>query len=418
MKTAFIVRSFPALSETFILNQITGLLDLGHSVDIFRTIPTSHGRIHPDVEAYRLLERTGNIFMPAGRLRRVLGGVRILFSGAFRNPALMLRALNVFKYGRNSLSLRNLYLASGFSSKYDIVHCHYGMLGDIGILLRELGARTGPIVTTFHGFDITTYLKERGEDCYRSLFEKGNLFLPISENWRKKLIGLGCPPERTVVHRMGVDCEHFRFTPRILEHGDTVRLLSVSRLVEKKGLEFAIRAVAALASRGIDLRYTIIGDGELRGELAGLIGELGAKDSIELAGWRPQNEVLSAMNNAHILLAPSVTASSGDQEGIPVALMEAMAMGLPVVSTFHSGIPELVENGVSGILVPPRDWKALEVALRSLISSPGIWPDMENSARDKVEREYNIRRQVSRLEKLYLDTIEKYCRHNPGDNIQ
>ncbi|MFO8182769.1 MAG: glycosyltransferase [Candidatus Aegiribacteria sp.] len=405
MKIAFIVRSFPALSETFILNQITGLLDLGHSVDIFRTIPTPHGRTHPEVEAYRLLERTGDIFMPADRLRRALGGARILGSGAFRNPGLMLRALNVFRYGRDALSLRNLYLASGFTDRYDIVHCHYGMLGNIGIMLREMGARTGPIITTFHGFDITTYLRERGEDCYRSLFEKGDLFLPISENWRRKLIGLGCPPERTVVHRMGVDCGHFPFAPRTPKPGEGIRLLSVARFVEKKGLEFAIRAAAALASRGIDLRYTIIGDGELRGELAGLIGDLGAEDSIELAGWKPQDEVLSSMNNAHILLAPSVTASSGDQEGIPVALMEAMAMGLPVVSTFHSGIPELVENGVSGILVPPRDWKALEDALHSLISSPGIWPDMEESARDKVEKEYNIERQVIGLEKLYLDAI-------------
>lgn len=406
MKTAFILRSFPTLSETFILNQITGLLDLGHSVDIFRTIPPTHDRIHPDVKAYRLLERTGDIFVPSNRLIRTLKGVPILCSGTFTNPGLMLRALNAFRYGRNALSLRNLYLASGFTGEYDIVHCHYGMLGDIGILLRDMGARTGPIVTTFHGFDITTYLRKRGNDCYRSLFEKGDLFLPISENWRRKLIRLGCPPERTVVHRMGVDCGHFRYTPRTLEHGETVRLLSVSRYVEKKGLEFAIRAVAALAGRGVDLQYTIIGEGELRLELAGLIGELGAGDCIALAGWRPQDEVLRAMDSAHILLAPSVTASSGDQEGIPVALMEAMAMGLPVVSTFHSGIPELVENGVSGSLVPPRDWKALEDALHGLISAPGTWPAMEKSAREKVEREYNIKRQVRRLEKLYLDAIE------------
>lgn len=407
MKTAFILRSFPALSETFILNQITGLLDLGHSVDIFRTIPGPRDSMHPDVGAYRLLERTGDVFTPAGRLRRVMGGARILCSGAFRNPLLMLRALNVFRYGRNALSLRNLYLASGFTGSYDIVHCHYGMLGDIGVLLRDMGARTGPIVTTFHGFDITTYLQERGDGCYRSLFEKGDLFLPISENWRKKLIRLGCPPERTVVHRMGVDCAHFPYTPRTLLPGKAIRLLSVARLVEKKGLEFAIRAAATLAGRGIDLQYKIIGDGELRGELAGLIGELGAEDSIELAGWRPQDEVLHAMDRAHILVAPSVTASSGDQEGIPVALMEAMAMGLPVLSTFHSGIPELVENGVSGVLVPPRDWKALENALYEMISSPEAWPAMEKAARDKVEREYNIELQVRRLEKLYVDAIER-----------
>lgn len=213
--------------------------------------------------------------------------------------------------------------------------------------------------------------------------------------------------KKTVVHRMGVDCDHFRYTPRTPGSGETVGLLSVSRLVEKKGLEFAIRAAASLARRGIDLKYTIIGDGPLRCELDGLIEELGAGDRITLTGWRPQDEVLSAMNWAHVLLAPSVTAFTGDQEGIPVALMEAMAMGLPVVSTFHSGIPELIENGVSGILVPPRDCKALEKALHDLISSPCTWPAMERAARDKVEREYNSKRQVRRLEELYVDTIER-----------
>ncbi len=404
MKIAFIVREFPTLSETFILNQITGLLDLGHSVDIFRTMPSEQNRIHPIVEEYGLLKRTRFIPKPTGMLRRVLGGLRILLPGLIRNPGLMLRALNVFKYGRKAASLRYLYLASYFTGSYDAVHCHFGMLGDIGVLLKDLGARTGPVLTSFHGFDITTHLQSHGNDCYRNLFEKGDLFLPISENWRRKLIDLGCPPERIVVHRMAVDCNQFRYIPRSLTSGESAEVLSVARFVEKKGLEYAISAVAALLNRGVDLRYTIIGDGELRSTLVGLIKELGAGDRIRLAGWQPQDEVLHAMNSTHILLAPSVTASSGDQEGIPVVLMEAMAMGLPIVSTFHSGIPELVENGISGILVPPRNSKALEDALHGLISSPGSWPAMGKAARERVENDYNITSQVRKLEQIYSGT--------------
>ena len=104
-----------------------------------------------------------------------------------------------------------------------------------------------------------------------------------------------------------------------------------------------------------------------------------------MARWQPQDKVLSAMENAHILLAPSLTASSGDQEGIPVVLMEAMAMGLPVVSMFHSGIPELVENGISGVLVPPGDSNALEQALYTLISNSESWIDMGKASRNRVE---------------------------------
>jgi len=403
LKIAFIVRSFPTLSETFILNQITGLLDLGHSVDIFRTMPPEQTGTHPIVEEYDLLKRTMFIPRPTGRLKRVLRGSRILLHGLFQNPILMLKALNVFKYGKQAASLRHLYLASCFTGSYDAVHCHFGMLGDIGILLKDLGARTGPVLTSFHGFDITTHLQDHGSDCYANLFEKGDRFLPISDNWKRKLIDIGCPPERIVVHRMAVNCDQFRYMPRSLASGETAEVLSVARFVEKKGLEYAITAVAALLNRGVDLRYTIIGDGELRSSLAGLIEELRAGDRIRLTGWQPQNEVLHAMNSAHILLAPSVTAASGDQEGIPVVLMEAMAMGLPVLSTFHSGIPELVENGISGILVPPRNSKALEEALHGMISDPAGWSAMEKAARERVESDYNIKSQVRRLELIYYD---------------
>lgn len=376
---------------------------MGHSVDIFRTMPSEQTGIHPVIQKYALLKRTRSIPRPAGRFKRIIQGLRMLSGGMLRNPILILRALNVFKYGRKAASLRHLYLASCFTGSYDAVHCHYGMLGDIGVLLKELGARTGPILTSFHGFDITTHLQDNGNDCYKNLFEKGDRFLPISENWRRKLIELGCPPERIVVHRMAVDLKQFQYIPRSLASGETAAVLSVARFVEKKGLEYAITAVAALLKRGVDLQYTIIGDGELRSSLTALIEELGAGDRIRMDGWQQQDEVLKAMNRSHILLTPSVTASSGDQEGIPVVLMEAMAMGLPVLSTIHSGIPELVQNGISGILVPPRDSKAIEDALYSLISNPGSWSGIEKAARERVETDYNIKSQIRRLEHIYSE---------------
>lgn len=229
-------------------------------MDIFRTFPSEQSNTHAVVGEYDLLNRTRSICTPASIPQRILGALRILLPGLFRNPGLMLRALNVFKYGRKAGSLRYLHLASHFTGSYDAVHCNFGMLGDIGVLLKDLGARTGPVLTCFHGFDITTHLQSHGSDCYGNLFEKGDLFLPISENWRRKLIDLGCPPERIVVHRMAVDCNQFRYIPRSLISGETIKVLSVARFVEKKGLEYGISAVAALLNRGVDLRYTIIGE--------------------------------------------------------------------------------------------------------------------------------------------------------------
>ncbi len=381
-------------------------MDMGHSVDIFSTMPPEQTDTNPIARKYGLMKHTRLIPVPTGVLKRILSGLRMLVSGLFRNPVLMFNALNIFKYGKEAASLRNLFLASCFTGSYDAVHCHFGMLGDIGVLLKDMHARTGPVLTSFHGFDITTYLQEHGDDYYRNIFEKGDRFLPISEKWKRRLIELGCPPERIVVHRMAVDCNRFRYTPRKLSSGETTEVLSVARLVEKKGLEYAISAVAALLNKGVDLRYTIIGDGMLRPDLEKLIDKLGARDRIKLDGWKQQEEVITAMNNSHILLTPSVTSASGDQEGIPVVLMEAMAMGLPVVSTFHSGIPELVDNTISGILVPPRNSKALEDALYDLISNPDSWAAMEKAARERVEDNYNITIQVRRLECIYSEASE------------
>lgn len=407
MRIAFVVRRFPDLSETFILNQITGLLDLGHDVEIFATLPRADGKTHPDVEAYGLLARTRYLQVRRNLLLRAGEGVVRLLAGLFLNPVPTLRSLALWRFGREAASLRLLHMAAAFRGKYDLVHCHFGVLGEIGLTLRELGVRFGPLVTSFHGFDVTTALKAGGRGIYDQLFRRGDLFLPISENWKRLLVRLGCPEERIRVVHMGVDCSRFAFAPRRLGRGEPARLLSVARLVEKKGLEYAIRAVAALAGRGYDLRYTIIGDGQLAAELRALAEELEVAEIVSFAGSMPQDLVRRHLERSHLLLAPSVTAANGDQEGIPVVIMEAMATGMPVVSTFHSGIPELVADGRTGALVPERDVDALIEAVGRLLDAPESWVELGRRARARVEADFNNQTQVSRLEHVYREACGK-----------
>ena len=241
-----------------------------------------------------------------------------------------------------------------------------------------------------HGVDVSEELR-RDPDSYRELFAEGDLFLPISEVWRDKLLEAGCPPEKTVVHHMGVDTERYRFQPRHHSEGAPVNLLTVGRLVERKGLAAALRAVAGLAAEGVDARFTIVGDGPLRPELEALRDELGLQEQVRFLGWKDQENVVELMQRCDILLAPSRTTESGDQEGIPVTLMEAMASGMIVVSTWHSGIPELVEDGVSGVLVPERDIETLtDVLLRIVLEEGEAWPLVGEAARDKVYREFDV----------------------------
>lgn len=409
MKILFIVNEFPALSETFILGQMTGLIDRGHEIDIYAARPRKENAIHSDVIKYRLLERT--YYYDAA----TTGGNRDISASPGGGTRRIFRSLSI--YGRILLTHFKHYRPGGYSSlsrlfrevhclpwnsSYDIIHCHFGPNGERGLMLRDIGAIRGKLVTAFHGFDISLYLRQEGVDVYKRLFDAGDLFLPVSEYWKRRLIEIGCPEEKIVVHKMGVDCTKFRYSPRSIGSDGQIRLVSIARLVEKKGLEYGIRAVARLMTDYKNIQYTIIGDGPLKESLQKIIVESGFGDRIELIGWREQEEIIGFFEKAHILLAPSVTSVSGDQEGIPVALIEANAMGLPVISTRHSGIPELVRDGASGFLVPEKDENAIYDRLKYLVDHPGLWPDIGSNGRKTVEANHDIVKLNDNLSDMFL----------------
>lgn len=405
MKIAYILEVFPSLSQTFVLNQIVGLIDHGHAVDIYAEIKNDSHKLHPAVDQYRLLDRAHyQPQVPQDQLKRLLSGLIIFCRYFWQDPVLILRSINIWRYGRAATSLRLLHGVVPFLSDrphYDIIHCHFGLLGLKGMLLRDMGAISGQLVTTFHGVDMSQNLKLLGDDLYSPLFKAGDRFLPISQHWQNRLIELGCDPKKITIHRMGIDPDKFAFKPRFPDPPAPTQLISVSRLAEKKGIEYGIRSVAALIQAGLAVEYSIIGDGDLKAPLAALIAQLNIGHAIHLLGPKNHAEVLEALDRSHILLAPSITATDGNQEGIPVALMEAMAMGLPVVSTYHSGIPELVEDGRCGYLVPERDVDALTEQLKHLVQQPELWLAMGTAGRQKVESEYNIHRLNAQLAHLF-----------------
>jgi len=403
MKIAFILDQFPSLSETFILNQITGLIDRGHEVDIYAEQPNQTSKIHPDVQKYKLLDRTYYPQRPGNLLWRIGKAIKLLIANFHKAPITLLSALNFFQHGHYALTLRLFYMAILCLDKapYDIVQCHFGYFGTLGMSLREIGAVKGKLVTAFHGLDLTGYIQEKGEKCYNKLFQLGDLFLPISECFKTRLTQLGCPKNKIIVHHTGIDGEKFKFIPRQMENCQSVQLITVCRLVEKKGVEYAIRAVAKLIKDDFKIEYNIIGDGILKETLQKIIEELDVVNQVKLLGWKQQEEILEYFNDSHILLAPSVTGENGDREGIPVAIMEAMAMGLPVISTIHSGIPELVQDNVTGFLVPERDINALAERISYLVKHQERWPEIGLAGRIYVEEHFNINKLNDRLVELY-----------------
>ena len=411
MKIAVLVRTFPAISETFVLNQVIGLIEQGHQVDVFARRPPRSAVTHEDVRRHRLLDHSHYWAKPRlGDVTRELRNLGDLLRRPRRIPVEVLTRLRIVVRGLTSLERLDRVpeaLYAHAHGDYDIIYCHFGHIGMRGDVLRELGGLRGKLVTVFHGYDMSTFLKERGDRVYDGLLERGDLFLPISDHWRQRLIGLGADPSKIVVHHMGVDLSRFAFAPRTRAPGEPTNVLQIARLVEKKGLRYGIEAVAKVTrERPGSITYNIVGDGPERPELEALVARLGVGDSVVFHGWKRQDEIVGFLDRAHLLLCPSVTAASGDMEGIPVALMEAMAQGLPVLTTRHSGIPELVEDGVSGYLVEERDAEALADRLVQLIDHPEQWPILGEAGRKRVVDEFDVDALNLRLTQLFRELLD------------
>lgn len=407
MRIAIIVRLFPLLSETFVLNQITGLIDRGHEVDIYAYQLGDTSKIHPDVKSYQLLDRTYYAGIPANYYLRVIKGMGLVMVNCYKIPSVLLKSLNVFKYGRPVTSLKLLYTAILLMDKepYDVIHCQFGDVGLVGMALRDLGLLRGKLITHFRGSDISQSILQFGDNFYNQLFATGDLFLSNCEYFKSRLIKLGCDEKKVIVYRSGIDCSRFVFNPRRPHHDGRVRIVTTGRLVEKKGVEYGIRAVAKLAKANHNIEYNIVGDGPLKDDLQQLIEELDVGDTVKLLGRKQQKELIEILNNSHIFIAPSVTSKSGDQDAPVNVLKEAMAMGLPVIGTLHGGIPELIEDGISGFLVSERNADTLAEKLGYLIAHPDMWSRMGHAGRAYVEKHYNIDKLNGYLVEIYQQLL-------------
>jgi colanic acid/amylovoran biosynthesis glycosyltransferase len=399
MKIAFLIGYFPALSETFILNQITGLLDRGHEVDIFAAARKGESLVQPEVLEYNLLSKTHYRYNPKDIFPALPG----IFSGNFKK---LPGTLNFLKYGANAFRLRlfldGLHLLK--NGPYDVVHSHFATKNIIGAELKEIDILKGKLVSTFYGYDITGFIKKNGKDVYDVLFRKADLIIVIVEKWKKKLIELGCKAEKIVVQRIGVNPE--KFHNEFKGKNSNIRILSIGRFVEKKGFECGIRAFAKVGKKFPDTIYEIIGDGPLKNRLKILAEKLGIKEKVKFLGPKKQNEVTGIIKKSDIFLSPSMTAESGDEEGTPVVLMEAMASGLPVVSTNHGGIPELVKDGTTGFLVGEKDSGALADKLEILIKNPALGKKFGERGRKQIKENFNSNKLNDNLAQIYEKLLE------------
>jgi colanic acid/amylovoran biosynthesis glycosyltransferase len=412
MRVAVFTGEFPVISETFVILQIIGLLELGHDVDIYVDYrPRASGVAHAGVDAFRLLDRAVYMDVPplhtGQRVLTALGRARVCYRVTSELTA---SVLNPLTYGRNALSLsalHRLYRLATVHARYDVLHAHFGMVGNRFRFASELW--DAPLVVSFHGSDYSVYPRKHGIGCYRSLFETATMITANSDNTRLRLERLGCPPGK--IHKLysAWDMHAFPYMPHPRLSCQPARVLTVGRLVEKKGTEYAIHAVARARETCPHLRLDIVGDGPLRPHLAALVSRLGLDTVVTLHGACAHEDVQRLMAEAHVFMLPSVTAVDGDEEGQGVALVEAQATGLPVLATQHGPFPEVVMDGVSGYLVPERDPVVLAERLIYLIQHPDVAEAMGRAGRRHIEEHFDSRMLSRRVIDIYQWAI---ARHN------
>lgn len=402
MNIAFIVREFPTLSETFIFNQITGLIDLGHKVVIFSSRKGTDKKIHPDVSRYSLIAKTRYTpTIPGNIVARLFKAIGLMICNLYKNPLLILGALNFFKLGRDSLTLRSLYVIVPFlDNDYDIIQCHFGSNGDLGALLKQIGLK-GKLVTMFHGLDIRQGIKEGGK-IYHRLFKYGDCFLSISDYNRRHLLQFGADPGKIVFHPVGVDIEKFSVQRKSTAQNRTKKIIiTVARLSEEKGLFHGINAIDQLVKKlpRVRVEYQIIGSGPLENDLKEYVKDHGLDELVLFLGPLTQEEVVKKMREADIYFLPSVN------EATPLVLMEAQSMCLPVVASRVGGVMDLLVDGESGYLVPSGDVDVMAEKLRFLLEHEERWETMGIRGRKHIHEKYNIKKLNIRLSWIYEELV-------------
>jgi colanic acid/amylovoran biosynthesis glycosyltransferase len=284
------------------------------------------------------------------------------------------------------------------------VICHFGPQATMGMPIALAIDR--PAVTIFHGYDISRLLRDkRWVERYRAVAALGMHALCISEAGRERLRSIGWPEPQLHVVRLGVDSKRFAFRPPSERWGarGPRRILMVARLVEKKGVHVALEAMQKLHDRGLDLELRVIGDGPERQRLESIVAETGLT-KVRLLGALAHEQTRQEFADADLYVQPSITADTGDQEGIPVSLMEAQASGLPVVSTRHSGIPELVVHGTTGWLTDEGDAEGLAIAVERLARDPERAQSFAQAGRARVRQEFDRDTQTGRFA-AYLEKL-------------
>jgi colanic acid/amylovoran biosynthesis glycosyltransferase len=273
-------------------------------------------------------------------------------------------------------------------------------------LLPLIRAWQKPRIVSFHGADVLVDMDKRAyRKATREMLDLATRVFVRSASLKRAVIELGCNENKIDIVRTGIPLQEFPFRERDFPENGEWHFLQASRLVQKKGIATTLHAFTAFLQHYPRATLTIAGEGPMLAELKELTRKLKIADRVMLPGFVTPEKLLEIYYASHIFLHPSETGSDGNQEGIPNSMLEAMVTGLPVFATEHGGIPEAIENGVSGILVPERDHEALSDALLKAAQDRHLLARLARNGADVVAKKFDQQNQIRRLEEIYLGMV-------------
>jgi len=288
---------------------------------------------------------------------------------------------------------------AALASESSLLHIFFG---NAAVHLLPLIRRVNiPVVLSFHGSDVTGAIATPAfEAARREMFGRSRLVLCRSAQLAGKVAELGCPP--AMLRIMKTVLPEIAFAPRILPSDGAWHVVQASRLVPKKGLATSLHAFSVFQKSFPHARFTIAGEGPLEAGLRDLSSSLGISDSVSFTGFLPQPSLQQVFSSAQIFLHPSETVA-GDVEGIPNSLLEAMASGLAAVATRHGGIPEVIDDGTTGLLCPERDSGAVAEALLRLAREPELCRSIAQAGSESVRQQFSADHRIADIEGLYRE---------------
>lgn len=399
MRIGYVLSVFPKLSESFILNEITELLSQNVDIQIFSVSHAHEDVLHDKYQSFNFVNRSfyfNKKFTKTSSLLKY--GLRYLL-----RPPL----IQNFRSKLRCVAVTSQFMKMAQKLDISLFHAHFASESAvIAMYLSE--SLEVPFTFTTHAWDLYSGANTAAWSVKRQLLQKlceeAAGIVSISNYNREFLImNIGVNPDKITVIHCGIDPNDFKRTTPYMA---SKQILCVARLVEKKGVKYLIEAMSYLVKKHLDAKLNIVGTGPEEETLKKLASDLKVKDKIQFLGDVTDATLRNLYERSSIFVLPCVIAQDGDRDGIPVALMEAMSMELPVISTPISGIPELISDEENGLLVEPKNPVALAEAIDKLLEEPETCKRLGKQGRMTILERFNIKKNVLSLKKFFQTCLE------------